>query len=69
MSVRLVVSPSWKLELHNVWRQSYENNIRDSDKWNKGRFMKQPTLQFVLLSKYFIMGINQIKESLDMPVI
>jgi len=24
--------------------------------------MKQPTLQFVLLSKYFIMGINQIKE-------
>jgi hypothetical protein len=25
-------------------------------------FFKQPTLQFVLLSKYFILGINQIKE-------
>jgi len=25
-------------------------------------FFKHPTLQFVLLSKYFILGINQIKE-------
>jgi len=24
--------------------------------------MKQPILQFVFLSKYFVMGINQIKE-------
>ena len=62
MSVRLGVSPSRKLQLYNVGRQSCENNIRNSDKWNKGRFQNQPTLKFVLVSKYFILGINQIKE-------